>query len=74
MPGAEKQLFEAIYIQKRSVYQDRLWTNIGKKLRTKAVFPQAAIFNHWDCLHYTDPLGVSLHLIRTVIVCENAAF
>jgi hypothetical protein len=24
----------------------------------------AAIFDHWDCLHYTDPLGVSLvHLM-----------
>lgn len=28
----------------------------------------AAIFTHNKCLHYTDPLGVSLHLIRGLIV------
>jgi len=28
----------------------------------------AAIFTHKDCLHYTDPLGVSLHTISGVVV------
>jgi hypothetical protein len=28
----------------------------------------AAIFTHKDCLHYTDPLGVSLHTISNIIV------
>jgi hypothetical protein len=28
----------------------------------------AAIFSHKDCLHYTDPLGVSLHTISSIVV------
>mmetsp|Transcript_53079 Transcript_53079/g.95170 ORF Transcript_53079/g.95170 Transcript_53079/m.95170 type:complete len:567 (+) Transcript_53079:78-1778(+) len=28
----------------------------------------AAIFTHSDCLHYTDPLGVPLHLVREIMV------
>ena len=59
---SKKRSFRAIYISKRSFYQDRLGTNIGK-LKKRTVFPQGE--------RVLSPLGAKNAFFGAVLNVKN---